>query len=157
MWMKMQNEKCGYTFANDIKFAFWNCKYVHNSFSKPKFKFTCISNNKIWWLIVTLASIFSVIKNRHEIQINYNEYRCDIFKLNSWMRFGMYTKHKCKNTNLVLELQMFVAFEWVNTHFGMQHGRPYFLWGHILKSINLLMGLKELMDRSKMEEVNWKV
>jgi len=32
--------KCGYNSANDTKFAFWNCKYVHNSFSKPKFNFT---------------------------------------------------------------------------------------------------------------------
>jgi hypothetical protein len=53
---------------------------------------------------------------------------------------------------------MFVAFEWVNPHFG-KHGSPFFLFwnnkvqglislfvGHILKSINLLVGLKELMD-----------
>jgi hypothetical protein len=52
-------------------------------------------------------------------------------------------------------------------HTLWKHGHPFFLlWnnkvedlislfvGHILKSINLLMGLKELMDTSKMEEVN---
>jgi hypothetical protein len=52
-------------------------------------------------------------------------------------------------------------------HTLWKHGRPFFLlWnnkmqglislfvGHILKSINLLMGLKELVDTNKMEEVN---